>query len=38
MERAREEAAKVRRDIREREWQERRVMRVERERSEQNTL
>ena len=38
MERAREEAAEVRRDIREREWQERRVMRVVRERSVQNTL
>ena len=38
MERAREEVAEVRRDIREREWQERRVMRVERERSVQNTL
>ena len=38
MERAREEAAEVRRDIREREQQERWVMRVERERSVQNTL
>ena len=38
MERAREEVAEVRRDIRERERQERRVMRVERERSVQNTL
>ena len=38
MERAREEAAEARRDIREREWQERQVMRVERERSVQNTL
>ena len=38
MERAREEAAEVRRDVRERERQERRVMRVERERSVQNTL
>ena len=38
MERAREEAAEVRRDVREREWQERRVMRVKRERSVQNTL
>ena len=38
MERAREKAAEVRRDVREREWQERRVMRVERERSVQNTL
>ena len=38
MERAREEAAEARRDIREREWQERWVMRAERERSVQNTL
>ena len=38
MEKAREEAGEVRRDIREREWQERQVMRVERERSVQNTL
>ena len=38
MERAREEAAEVRRDVREREWQERQVMRAERERSVQNTL
>ena len=38
MERAREEAAEVRRDVREREWQERQVIRVERERSVQNTL
>ena len=38
MERAREEAAEVRRDVREREWQERQIMRVERERSVQNTL
>ena len=38
MERAREEAAEVRRDVREREQQEKWVMRVERERSVQNTL
>ena len=38
MERAREEAAEVRRDVREREQQERQVMRAERERSVQNTL
>ena len=38
MERARKEVAEVRRDIREREWQERQVMRVDRERSVQNTL
>ena len=38
MERAREEVAEVRRDVREREWQKRWVMRVERERSVQNTL
>ena len=38
MERAREEAAEARRDVREREQQERQVMRVERERSVQNTL
>ena len=38
MERAREEAAEARIDVREREWQERGVMRVERERSVQNTL
>ena len=38
MERAREDAAKARRDVKEREWQERWVMRVERERSVQNTL
>ena len=38
METAREEAAEARRDIREREQQERRVMRTERERSVQNTL
>ena len=38
MERAREEAAEVRRDVREREQQERWVMRAERERSVQNTL
>ena len=38
MERAREEAAEARRDIREREQQERWVMRAERERSVQNTL
>ena len=38
MERAREEVAEVRRDVREREQQERRVMRAERERSVQNTL
>ena len=38
MERAREEAAEARRDIRERERQERQVMRVEKERSVQNTL
>ena len=38
VERAREEAAEARRDIREREWQERWVMRAERERSVQNTL
>ena len=38
MERAREEVEEARRDVREREWQERQVMRVERERSVQNTL
>ena len=38
MERAREEVVEARRDIREREWQERQVMRAERERSVQNTL
>ena len=38
MERAREEVAEVRRDVREWEWQESRVMRAERERSVQNTL
>ena len=38
MERAREKVAEVRRDVRERERQERRVMRAERERSVQNTL
>ena len=38
MERAREEAAEARRDVRERERQERRVMTAERERSVQNTL
>ena len=38
MERAREEVAEVRRDVREREQQERQVMRAERERSVQNTL
>ena len=38
MEEAREEVAEARRDIREREWQERWVMRVEKERSVQNTL
>ena len=38
MERAREEVAEVRRDVREREWQERRVMRAETEKSVQNTL
>ena len=38
MERAREEETEVRRDVREREWQERQVMRAERERSVQNTL
>ena len=38
MEKARKEVAEVRRDVREREWQERLVMRVERERSVQNTL
>ena len=38
MERASEEAAEARRDVRERERQERRVMRAERERSVQNTL
>ena len=38
MERARQEAAEARRDVRESEWQERWVMRVERERSVQNTL
>ena len=38
MERAKEEAAEARRDIRERERQERWVLRVERERSVQNTL
>ena len=38
MERAREEAAESRLDVRERKWQERRVMRAERERSVQNTL
>ena len=38
MEKAREEVAEVRRDARERERQERWVMRAERERSVQNTL
>ena len=38
MERAREEVAEVRRDVRERELQERQVIRAERERSVQNTL
>ena len=38
MEKAREEAAEVRRDVREREQQERWVMRAERERLVQNTL
>ena len=38
MEKAREEAAEVRRDVREREQQERQVMSTERERSVQNTL
>ena len=38
MERVREEVAEVRRDVREREWQEKWVMRAERERSVQNTL
>ena len=38
MERAREEVAEARRDVREREQQERWVMRAERERSVQNTL
>ena len=38
MERASEEEAEARRDVREREQQERQVMRVERERSVQNTL
>ena len=38
MERAREEVAEARRDIREREQQERWVMRAERERSVQKTL
>ena len=38
MERAREEVAEARRDVREWEQQERQVMRVERERSVQNTL
>ena len=38
MDRAREEAAQVRRDVREGERQERWVMRTERERSVQNTL
>ena len=38
MERAREEVAEVRRDVRERERQEKRVMRAERERPVQNTL
>ena len=38
MEKVRQEAAEARRDIRERERQERWVMRVERERSVQNTL
>ena len=38
VERAREEVAEVRGDIRERKWQERWVMRAERERSVQNTL
>ena len=38
MERAREEAAEARRDVRERERQEKQVMRAERERSVRNTL
>ena len=38
MERVRKEAAEVRRDVREREQQERQVMKAERERSVQNTL
>ena len=38
MERAREEAEEAKRDVREREQQERWVMRAERERSVQNTL
>ena len=38
MEKAREEVAEARRDVREREWQERQVMRAERERPVQNTL
>ena len=38
MERAREEVAEARRDVRESEQQERRIMRAERERSVQNTL
>ena len=38
MERATEEAAEARRDVREREQQERQLMRAERERSVQNTL
>ena len=38
MERAREEVAEARRDTRERERQERQVVRVEMERSVQNTL
>ena len=38
MEKAREEVAEARRDVREREWQARWVMRVEREKSVQITL